>query len=57
MIVIIFCIEKDDEGRKRRVVSHGYNIDTDHAVILPAVASPLEVGARFSEELEEWVID
>lgn len=57
MIVVIFCQEKDENGVSQRVVSHGYDTNTGRLVVLPAVESPLEVGANFSEELGEWVID
>lgn len=42
-------------GEKEFLVSHGVDLDTDKIVITPN-EPPLQLGAKFDEELREWVI-
>jgi hypothetical protein len=45
-----------DTERKEFVVSHGINEKTGEMVILPC-EPPLNLGAKFDNEIYEWVID
>lgn len=49
----------DDQGLPNGyqfMVSHGYDLETDQTCPLPSV-HPRELGARFDNELQEWVLD
>ena len=49
----------DDQGLEdgyQIMTSHGYDPETDRTYPLPS-AHPRELGARFDDELQEWVLD
>jgi hypothetical protein len=61
MIVIVadwFPIYKNGipTGQKEYVASHGVDIDTGRNIIVSA-DHPSKLGARFNEDLGEWVIE
>lgn len=51
-MIIVICVK--EEGKL--IVSHGINEQTMRDVILPQV-HPRDLGASFSHEMGEWVIN
>ena len=63
MGIVVICgfFEKEDgfgypTGEKEFGVSHGIDMNTDQIVILPSVSRPELLGAKFDQQLGEWVI-
>ena len=61
IVVICGLFEKEDflgypTGEKEFGVSHGIDMNTDQIVILPPVSHPELLGAKFDQQLGEWVI-
>jgi hypothetical protein len=50
-------VEVGNNGTKELQVSHGIDSETLKTIALPAVANPYELGAKFNNEIGEWVID
>ena len=64
MGIVVICgfFEKEDSfgyptGEKEFGVSHGIDMNTDQIVILPSVSHPEELGAKFDQNLGEWVVN
>lgn len=64
MGIIVICgfFEKEDgfgypTGEKEFGVSHGVDMNTDQIVILPLVSRPEKLGAKFDQNIGEWVIN
>lgn len=43
-------------GKKIFGVSHGVDEETGRTVILPCVNAPMDLGAKFNNDIGEWVI-
>lgn len=61
IVVVCGLFEKYDflgypTGEKEFGVSHGIDMNTDQFVILPHVSHPESLGAKFDQQLGEWVI-
>ena len=63
MGIIVICgyFQKEDRfgyltGEKEFGVSHGVDMTTDESVVLPCVSHPELLGAKFDQQLGEWVI-
>lgn len=57
MIIVVLCEEHNPKtGRKEVVVSHGIDENTMKTIVLPQV-SVKELGARFDNERNEYVLD
>ena len=64
MGIVVICgfFEKEDifgylTGEKEFGVSHGVDMITDQIVILPPVSHPELLGAKFDQNLGEWVVN
>lgn len=56
MIIVILTEQRNERtGQLESVISHGIATATDRRITLPNVP-PFEVGARFSDEIGEWVL-
>lgn len=56
MILLITYTETNNRtGRKETLVSHGVNLKTDKAVVLPQ-ETPQSMGARFDRDMGEWLL-
>ena len=56
MIICITTWERNPRtGKDELIVSHGVDLDTDHAVTLPC-QTPQSLGAVFDPELREFVL-
>jgi len=49
-------IEKDKRGKEKLIVSHGVNVITGKAVILPS-EHPSDIGAVWDASIREWVLN
>ena len=63
MGIVVICgfFEKEDRfgyptGEKEFGVSHGVDMITGQSVVLPCVSHPELLGAKFDQNLGEWVI-
>ena len=62
IVVICGLFEKEDflgypTGEKEFGVSHGIDMNTDQFVVLPCASHPELLGAKFNQQLGEWVIN
>lgn len=57
MIVVVMTTRKTPTGATVPCVSHGIDYDTMRCVPLGDVDSPLELGAKWSPELNEYILD
>lgn len=61
IIVICGVFEKENKfgyptGEKEFGVSHGVDMATGQSVVLPCVSRPELLGAKFDQNIGEWVI-
>lgn len=60
-ILVIANWEKEKDkygyptGRTLLIASHGFDLSTDQAVVLPG-EHPSALGAKFDENYQEWII-
>ena len=64
MGIIVICgyFQKEDRfgyltGEKEFGVSHGVDMITGQSVVLPCVSRPESLGAKFDQNIGEWVIN
>ncbi|WP_333896636.1 hypothetical protein [Mixta calida] len=55
-IIAVTMIEKDKRGKEKLIVSHGVNVITGKAVILPS-EHPSDIGAVWDASIREWVLN
>lgn len=55
-IIAVTMSEKDKHGKEKLVVSHGVNVITGKAVILPN-EHPSDIGAVWDTSISEWVLN
>jgi len=56
IVLMTFDYYDEKTNKKHLLVSHGIDLGTGKVVVLPSV-TPQEIGARFDEEMCEYVLD